>query len=55
MQRKRMGRSSLGVRECAYLREEVQFQELGMQLDHLPVHGGQGLDVDGMRLWRIHV
>ena len=26
-----------------------------MQLDNLPVFGGQGFDVDGMRQWRIDV
>ena len=44
-----------GVRQCPHLRQEVELQKFRMQLDHLPVCSCQGLDVDGMRLWRIHM
>ncbi|KAJ8107457.1 hypothetical protein OPT61_g8853 [Boeremia exigua] len=34
---------------------EVELEELGVQLDHLPVDGGQRLDVDGVRLRGVEV
>jgi hypothetical protein len=44
-----------GIRKSTNLGEEVGLEEASMKFDNIPIGRGEGLNVDGMRLWRINV
>lgn len=45
----------MGGRDAADLGDEIEFEEVGVQLDDLPVAGRQGLDMQHMGWGRVEV